>query len=165
MIESPSCVWLLYPVDFPDKNTGVGFHFLLQGNLPNPGIEPGSPALQADALTSELPWKCFQLCVTLCDSMDHSWPGSCAWHSPGKNTGVVCHSLLQEIFPTQESNPGLPHCRQILYCLSHQGSLQRANYKTKISNWDRCFPRYSYTFNELLLKCSSYLSKTKTLWL
>ena len=42
--------------------------------------------------------------------------------SPGKNTGVGCHALLQGIFPTQESNPGLPHCRQILYHLSHQGS-------------------------------------------
>ena len=36
----------------------------------------------------------------------------CPWDSPGKNTGVGCHFLLQGIFPTQESNPGLPHCRQ-----------------------------------------------------
>ena len=42
--------------------------------------------------------------------------------SPGQNTGVGCHSLLQGIFPIQGSNPGLPHCRQILYHLSHQGS-------------------------------------------
>ena len=41
---------------------------------------------------------------------------------PGKNTGMGCHALLQGIFPTQGSNPGLPHCRQILYHLSHQGS-------------------------------------------
>ena len=41
---------------------------------------------------------------------------------PRKNTGVGCHFLLQGIFPTQESNPGLLHCRQILYCVSHQGS-------------------------------------------
>ena len=34
-----------------------------------------------------------------------------------------CHFLLQEIFPTQELNPGLSHCRQTLYCLSHQGGL------------------------------------------
>ena len=40
----------------------------------------------------------------------------------GKNTGVGCHFLLQGIFPTQGSNPGLLHCRQILYCLSHQRS-------------------------------------------
>ena len=38
---------------------------------------------------------------------------------PGKNTGVGCHFLLQEIFPTQGLNPGLPHCRQTLYHLSH----------------------------------------------
>ena len=42
--------------------------------------------------------------------------------SLGKNTGVGCHSLLQGISPTQKSNPGLLHCRQILYSLSHQGS-------------------------------------------
>ena len=42
--------------------------------------------------------------------------------SPGKNTGVGCHALLQGIFPTQGSNLGLPHCRQIVYCLSHEGS-------------------------------------------
>ena len=42
------------------------------------------------------------------------------WDSPGKNTGVDCHSLLQRIFPTQGSNPGLLHCRQILYCLSYR---------------------------------------------
>ena len=46
----------------------------------------------------------------------------CPWNSPGKNTGVGCHFLLQEIFPTQRLNPGLPCCRQILYPLSHQGS-------------------------------------------
>ena len=44
------------------------------------------------------------------------------WNSPGQNTGVGSHSLLQGIFPTQGSNPGLPHCRRILYQLSHKGS-------------------------------------------
>ena len=60
---------------------------------------------------------------------DSLWPRGvqparllCPWDSPGKNTGVGCHALLQGIFPTQGSNPGLPHCRRILYCLSHQGS-------------------------------------------
>ena len=42
--------------------------------------------------------------------------------SPGKNTEVGCHALLQGIFSTQGSNPGLLHCKQILYHLSHQGS-------------------------------------------
>ena len=44
------------------------------------------------------------------------------WDSPGNNTGVGCHFLLQGIFPTQESNPGLLHSRQILYQLSCEGS-------------------------------------------
>ena len=42
----------------------------------------------------------------------------CPWDSPGKNTGVGCQFILQGIFPTQDSYPGLPHCRQILYLLS-----------------------------------------------
>ena len=45
----------------------------------------------------------------------------CPWVFPSKNTGVGCHILLQGIFPTQGMNPGLPHCRQTRYCLSHQG--------------------------------------------
>ena len=69
------------------------------GDLPNPGIEPRSPALWADALLSELSGK-------------------------PKNTGVGSLSLLQGIFPIQESNWGLLHCRQILYQLSYQGSPQ-----------------------------------------
>ena len=56
--------------------------------------------------------------VSLCDPTDCSPPGSSVH---GKDTGV--HSLLQGILPTQGSNPGLLHCRQILYCLSHQESL------------------------------------------
>ena len=44
------------------------------------------------------------------------------WNSPGQNTGVGSHSLLQGIFPTLGLNPGLLHCRQILYQLSHKGS-------------------------------------------
>ena len=46
----------------------------------------------------------------------------CPWNSPGKNPGMASHSLLQGIFPTQGLNPSLPHCRQILYHLSPQGS-------------------------------------------
>ena len=51
----------------------------------------------------------------------------CPWDSPGKNTGVGCHALFQGIFPTQGSNPDLPHCRQILNHLSHQGSPNKNN--------------------------------------
>ena len=64
-----------------------------------------------------------QLCFTLCDPTDYSWPGSSVREdSLDKNTRVGCHALLQGIFPTMGLNPGLPHCRQILYRLSHQGS-------------------------------------------
>ena len=55
----------------------------------------------------------------------------CPWDSPGKNTGVGSHSLLQEIFPNQVWNPDLLHCRQILYCLSHQGSPKHARIPSK----------------------------------
>ena len=44
------------------------------------------------------------------------------WNSPGQDTRVGSLSHLQGIFPTQGSNPGLPHCRWILYQLSHKGS-------------------------------------------
>ena len=48
--------------------------------------------------------------------------GLYTWHSPGQNTGVGSCFLLQGIFPTPGLNPGLPHCRRILYQLSYQGS-------------------------------------------
>ena len=55
-------------------------------------------------------------CLTLCNPMDCSLPGFFVHgDSPGKNTGKGCHALLQGIFPTQGSIPGLPCCRQILY--------------------------------------------------
>ena len=73
-----------------------------------------------------IPCLCFiaHLRLTPCNPMDCSLPGSSVHRdSPGKNTGVGCHALFQGIFPTQGSNLGLPHCRQILHQLSHQGSL------------------------------------------
>ena len=61
--------------------------------------------------------------LTLCDPMYYNPPGSSVHgDSPGKNTGVGCHALLQGIVPIQGSNPDLPYCRWILYHLSHQGS-------------------------------------------
>ena len=75
----------------------------------------------------DLPLNCVvevtQSCPALCDPVDWSPTGSsCPWDSPSKNTGVGSHSLLQGIFLIQRLNPGLLHCRQILYHLSHQGS-------------------------------------------
>ena len=59
----------------------------------------------------------------LCESMDYPVrQGPLSRDTLGKNTGVVCHFLLQGIFPTQGLSPGLPHSRQILYHLSYQGS-------------------------------------------
>ena len=103
------------------------------GNLCNPGIETRSPTLQVDSLLSEPPGKPLQcLCYAVLSRsvvseslgpMDSSPPGSSVHgDSPGKSTGMGCHVLLQGIFPTQGSNPGLPHCRWILYYLSHQRS-------------------------------------------
>ena len=59
------------------------------------------------------------------------------WNSPGQNTRVGSHSLLQGIFPTQGSNPGFPHCRRILYCLRHQGCRagQRGMIARVSQNW------------------------------
>ena len=53
------------------------------------------------------------------------WTIYSPWNSPGQSTGVGSLSLLQGIFPTQGSNPGLPHCRQILCQLSHKESPRR----------------------------------------
>ena len=67
--------------------------------------------------------KSLQMSLTLCDPMNCSPPGSSVHgDTPSKNSGVGCHALLQGIFPTQGSSPGLLQHRQILYCLSHQGT-------------------------------------------
>ena len=67
-----------------------------------------------------------QSCPTLCDPMNLSPPGSSVHgDSPGKNTGVGCRALFQGFFPTQESNPDLPHCRRILNHLSQQNTIQQ----------------------------------------
>ena len=119
------------PMEFPGKDTEAGCHFLLQGILPTQGWHQRLWHLlhwQAGCLPMEPPGKVLlclvtQSCLTLCNPVDCSPPG-CSVHgdSPGKNTGLGCHALLQGIFPTQGSNRGLPSCRQILYRLNHQES-------------------------------------------
>ena len=75
--------------------------------------------------------------------------------SPGKNTEGDCHSLLQGIFLTQELIPGLPHCRQILYCLSHQGSPQTLCKTLLVSR----------PFSGAALRCASALGiNTEATW-
>ena len=84
----------------------------------------------ANTYKKRMPWReITQSSLTLCDPMDCSLPGS-SIHGNFQSTEVGCHFLLKGIFPTQGSNPGLPHCRQTLYCLSHQGSLM-----IQVKNW------------------------------
>ena len=110
------------------------------GDLPDPGIQPVSPvspALQADSLLlshlgSPSLYKPKPIYIYIYASKSEGRSAMSdslrphglysAWNSPGQNTGVGRHSLLQGIFPIQVSNPCLLHCRWILYQLSHQGT-------------------------------------------
>ena len=82
--------WTIESVEFSRPEYWSGQPFPSPGDLSNPGIECRSPALQADSLPAEPQGK-------------------------PKNSGVGSLSLLQWIFPTQQSSQGLLHCRQILY--------------------------------------------------
>ena len=88
---------LYCPWNSPGQNTGVGSLSLLQGDLPNAGIEPRSPTLQVDSLPAEPQGK-------------------------PENTRLGSLPLLQWIFTTQELNRGLLRCRWILYQLSYEAS-------------------------------------------
>ena len=106
-----SCLTLFDPMEFMEFSRPEywsGQPFPSPGDLPNSGIEPRSPTLQADSLPVESQGK-------------------------PKNTRVDRPILLQGIFPTQESNWGLLHCRWILYQLSYQGKfLKRQEYQTTL---------------------------------
>ena len=154
-----SCLTISNPIDH--NPPGSSLHEILQARigewvamtaprvLRNCGIE--STTLLSNALkwffTTEASYYRYvylvaQFCLTVCDLMDYSLPGS-SFHgdSPGKNTGVGLHTLLQGIFPTQRLNPDLPHCSQIPDHLSHQGSpriLEWVNYSFfRGSSWPR----------------------------
>ena len=75
----------------------------------------------------------------------------CPWHFPGKNTGVSCHFFLQGIFLTLESNPGLLHCRQILYPLSYTGSPRNMGKYQRISDPHLTLTLYAAPSNKLPL--------------
>ena len=101
------------------------------GDLPNPGIEPESLALQADSLLSEPQGHMYESDSFVSNSFQpHGWYRQ--WNSPDRNTGVGSHSLLQGMFPTQRLNPCLPYCRWILYHLSHKG---RPSHMERPNNW------------------------------
>ena len=105
-----------------------------------------------------------QLCPTLCDPMDCRSPARllCPWNSPGKNIGVGSHSLLQEIFPTQGSNLGLLHYRQILYHLSHQGSWHLA---LIISHLSPAIPLSEYKIFYIPSYLNMNLSKERSMYI
>ena len=81
----------------------------------------------------------------------------CPWDSPGKNTGVGCHFLLQGIFPTQESNPCLLYCRWILYhsatreCAKIKWNLKKKKEKNKVIQG---LVKYWWIDNEESQSCS-----------
>ena len=115
-VHGPS---FLCPWNSPDKNTRVGSNSLLQGIFLTQGLNLGL-----------LHWR--QILYLLSHQGNESESESRSvlssslrlyspWKSPGQNTGVGSLSLLQGIFPTQGSNPGLPHCRWILYQQSQKG--------------------------------------------
>ena len=93
-------------MEFSRPEYWTGWPFPSPEDLPNPGIEPRSPALQVDSLPVEPQGK-------------------------PKNTGVGSLSLLQGIFPTQESNRGILYCRWILYQLRYQGRHYRSRHNSE----------------------------------
>ena len=104
-------------------------------------------SILVNSFCSSLKWKWSRLVVS--DSLrPHGlYPTRllCPWDFPGNSTGVDCHFLLQGIFPTQGSNPGLPHCRQTLYRLSHQESKIKCEDQKRLNSWLHkpyiCYPQ------------------------
>ena len=109
----------------------MGCHAFLQGLFLTQGSNSqslGSPALAGRFFTTSATceahigtWSESESCSVVSDSLRPRGLYS-PWNSPGQNTGVGSCSLPRGIFPTQGSNPGLPHCRRILYQLSHNRS-------------------------------------------
>ena len=107
---------------FPGKNTGVGCHFYTRGSF-----WPKDQTL-ISCISCNGRWILYhQHHLAKWKSLSRLQLFATPWtiqstESPGQNTGVGSLSLLEAIFPTQGLNPGFPHCRQILYQLSHKGS-------------------------------------------
>ena len=151
-IKVLSCVWLFpnpwtivrqapVPMRFFRQEYWSALSFPISGDLPDPRIQPTfftSLALAGRFLITSATRKAHG---TNLEAWKEKWKWSCSvvsdslrlhglqptrflcpWDFPGKNAGVGYHFLPQDIFPTQGLNPGLLHCRQMLYRLSHQGS-------------------------------------------
>ena len=124
MSDSLQPARLLCPLEFSRQEYWNRLPCPAPGDLPNPGIEPAS--LRSQAVAGSLPLAPpgkpkNESCSVMSNSLRPHGLYS-PWNSLGQNTGVGSHSLLQGIFPTQESSQGLLHCRRILYQLSYQGS-------------------------------------------
>ena len=144
---------------FQAKNTGVSYHFLLRGIFPAEGLNlyfcvsclfcmcrcilyhwttVGSPSTSEKVKVLVI-----QSCLAPCNPTGYSPPGSPIHgiNSPGRNTGVGSHFLLQGIFLNQGLNTCLlhiMHCRQILYHLSHQGRLYVFIITKRNTVWNCC---------------------------
>ena len=122
------CRWILYQLSHkgsPKILEWVDYAFSRGSSQPRNLTRVS--CIASDSLPTELSgkpdyvWCSTQLSPTLCDPMDCSWPDSSDHgDSPGKNTGVGCHALLQGIFPIWELNQCLLHCTRILYQVSYQ---------------------------------------------
>ena len=110
-----SFLWCLQRINFKTMEKYSNVEVFLKSHFTNKGIEYST----RDNFIISWKWKRLSLngvrLFAAPQTVAHPW------NSPGKNTGVDCHFLLQRIFPTQGSNLGLLYCRQILYQLSHQG--------------------------------------------
>ena len=139
VMSGPATLWTAAPQDplstaFSRQEYWSGLPFSPPRNLSLEEIKPECPvfpALPVRFFTTEPPGKSmWKLAFIKHTSESHSVMSNSLWphglyslqNSPGQNTAVCSHPLLQWIFPTQGSNPGLPYCRQILYQLNHQGS-------------------------------------------
>ena len=123
-----------------DRSTPGFCHFLLQGIFPTQGSNPGIAGRHFTVWATreaKKKMKVAQSCPTLCNPMDYTSP----WNSPGQNTGVGSLSLLQGVFLTQGSNPGLPHHRQILYQLSHRGNPENWHFLVAVQSLS-CVPSF-----------------------
>ena len=135
---------LLYAWDSPGKKTGVGCHFLLQGNLPNPGIKPTSlrsPVLAGGFFTTSATWEALnvlirqfssvaQLCPTLCDPMDCSMTGLPVHHQLPEFTQTHVHWVSDAIQPSHLlSSPSPP----ALNLSQHQGLFKWVSFSHQVA--------------------------------
>ena len=140
--ESESCSvqlfatqWTIQSMEFSRPEYWSGHPFPSPGDLPNSGIKPRSPALRADSLPSWATWEAQEYC-----------------------SGSL--SLLQEIFPTQESNQVLLHYRQILYQLSYEhifSWLKSKHTYSLVKYLLGLFFHYSFGFFVFIQSCKSSL--------